>query len=152
MIVGHFRASFSRNRREGWLRILRQAAICPASAPWNDKLSNNNLSVVGGVPPLEVRLESNGYFWKVVRVDRPSDPKRWLELLMKESPRNERKTPHSEAAIEALVASIAAMGILQNLVVERELDGEGTAMGFLCDHRRGQATGPDAWGQAQGGR
>jgi ParB family transcriptional regulator, chromosome partitioning protein len=49
---------------------------------------------------------------------------------LKKSPKNARKTPHSEAAIEALAASIAAKGILQNLVVEPELDGEGAATGF----------------------
>ncbi|WP_316162846.1 ParB/RepB/Spo0J family partition protein [Bradyrhizobium sp. SZCCHNRI20481] len=49
---------------------------------------------------------------------------------LKKSPRNARKTPHSEAAIEALAASIAAKGILQNLVVEPELDGEGAATEF----------------------
>ncbi|MCC8940237.1 ParB N-terminal domain-containing protein [Bradyrhizobium sp. Arg68] len=51
---------------------------------------------------------------------------------LKKSPKNARKTPHSEAAIEALAASIAAKGILQNLVVEPELDGEGAATGFFC--------------------
>lgn len=35
----------------------------------------------------------------------------------KKSPKNVRKTPHSEAEIEALAASIAAKGLLQNLVV-----------------------------------
>jgi ParB family chromosome partitioning protein len=49
---------------------------------------------------------------------------------LKKSPNNARKTPHSEAAIEAYAASIAAKGILQNLVVEPELDGEGVATGF----------------------
>lgn len=49
---------------------------------------------------------------------------------LKKSPKNARKTPHSEAAIEAYAASIAAKGILQNLVVEPELDGEGAATGF----------------------
>ncbi|MDH2385471.1 ParB/RepB/Spo0J family partition protein [Bradyrhizobium sp. CER78] len=49
---------------------------------------------------------------------------------LKKSPKNARKTPHSEAAIEAYAASIAAKGILQNLVVEPEFDGEGTATGF----------------------
>jgi ParB family transcriptional regulator, chromosome partitioning protein len=49
---------------------------------------------------------------------------------LKKSPKNARKTPHSEAAIEALAVSIAAKGILQNLVVEPELDGEGAATGF----------------------
>lgn len=49
---------------------------------------------------------------------------------LKKSPKNARKTPHSEAAIEAYAASIAAKGILQNLVVEPEMDGEGAATGF----------------------
>jgi hypothetical protein len=40
------------------------------------------------------------------------------------------KTPYSEAAIEAYAASIAAKGILQNLVVEPELDTEGAATGL----------------------
>ena len=49
---------------------------------------------------------------------------------LKKSPKNARKAPHSEAAIEACAASIAAKGILQNLVVEPEVDGEGAATGF----------------------
>ncbi|UFW90491.1 ParB N-terminal domain-containing protein [Bradyrhizobium barranii] len=49
---------------------------------------------------------------------------------LKKSSNNARKTPHSEAAIEACAASIAAKGILQNLVVEPEVDGEGAATGF----------------------
>ncbi|WP_084508193.1 ParB/RepB/Spo0J family partition protein [Mesorhizobium sp. WSM3224] len=49
---------------------------------------------------------------------------------LKKSPRNARKTPHSGAIIEAYAASIAAKGILQNLVVEPELDGEGAETGF----------------------
>ena len=49
---------------------------------------------------------------------------------LKKSPNNARKTPHSEAAIEAYAASIAAKGILQNLVVEPELDTDGAATGF----------------------
>jgi len=49
---------------------------------------------------------------------------------LKKSPKNARKTPHSEAAIEAYAASISAKGILQNLVVEPELDGDGSATGF----------------------
>ena len=49
---------------------------------------------------------------------------------LKKSPNNARKTPHSEASIEAYAASIAAKGILQNLVVEPELDAEGAATGF----------------------
>lgn len=49
---------------------------------------------------------------------------------LKKSPNNARKTPHRDAAIEAYAASIAAKGILQNLVVEPELDGDGAATGF----------------------
>jgi ParB family transcriptional regulator, chromosome partitioning protein len=49
---------------------------------------------------------------------------------LKKSPNNARKTPHSEASVEAYAASIAAKGILQNLVVEPELDADGAATGF----------------------
>lgn len=49
---------------------------------------------------------------------------------LKKSPRNARKTPHSEAHIAALAASIAAKGMLQNLVVEPEMNAEGEATGF----------------------
>lgn len=48
---------------------------------------------------------------------------------LKKSPRNARKAPHSEADIEAYAASIAAKGILQNLVVEPELDADGQHTG-----------------------
>jgi ParB family transcriptional regulator, chromosome partitioning protein len=49
---------------------------------------------------------------------------------LKKSPKNARKMPHSEAAIEGYASSIAAKGILQNLVVEPELEAEGVATGF----------------------
>ncbi|KAA3503749.1 ParB/RepB/Spo0J family partition protein [Agrobacterium vitis] len=49
---------------------------------------------------------------------------------LKKSPRNARKTPHSEAHIEALAASIAAKGMLQNLVVEPETDEVGEPTGL----------------------
>ncbi len=49
---------------------------------------------------------------------------------LKKHPNNARKTPHSEASIEAKAASIHAKGILQNLVVEPEVDPEGAATGF----------------------
>jgi hypothetical protein len=49
---------------------------------------------------------------------------------LKKSPKNARKKPHREASIEAYAASIAAKGILQNLVVEPELDADGAATGF----------------------
>jgi ParB family chromosome partitioning protein len=48
---------------------------------------------------------------------------------LKKHPRNARKTPHSEASIEAKAASIHAKGILQNLVVEPELDAAGQPTG-----------------------
>ncbi|MFG1186241.1 ParB/RepB/Spo0J family partition protein [Xanthobacter aminoxidans] len=49
---------------------------------------------------------------------------------LKKSPRNARKTPHSEAHIEALAASIAAKGMLQNLVVAPETNTDGELTGF----------------------
>lgn len=49
---------------------------------------------------------------------------------LKKSPRNARKTPHSAETVETYAASIAAKGILQNLVVEPEFDAEGTPTGF----------------------
>ncbi|CAI9405036.1 Nucleoid occlusion protein [Pleomorphomonas sp. T1.2MG-36] len=49
---------------------------------------------------------------------------------LKKSPRNARKTPHSEAHVEALAASIAAKGMLQNLVVEPETNTDGELTGF----------------------
>jgi ParB family chromosome partitioning protein len=48
---------------------------------------------------------------------------------LKKSPRNARRTPHAEADIEALAASIAAKGVLQAPVVEPEADGEGRPTG-----------------------
>jgi ParB family chromosome partitioning protein len=49
---------------------------------------------------------------------------------LKKSPKNARKTPHSEASIEAYAASIAAKGIIQNLVVEPEREEDKAATGF----------------------
>ncbi|WP_293353150.1 ParB/Srx family N-terminal domain-containing protein [Phenylobacterium sp.] len=48
---------------------------------------------------------------------------------LKASPRNARRTPHAEADIEALAASIAVKGVLQALVVEPEVDEAGTPTG-----------------------
>ena len=48
---------------------------------------------------------------------------------LKKSPSNARKTPHSKAHIEALAASIAAKGMLQNLVVEPETNADGEPTG-----------------------
>ncbi len=50
---------------------------------------------------------------------------------LKKHPKNARKTPHSEAFLEAKAASIAAKGILQNLVVEPERNAEGKPTGYL---------------------
>jgi ParB family chromosome partitioning protein len=49
---------------------------------------------------------------------------------LKKSPRNVRKTPHTKAEIEALAASIAANGLLQNLIIEPEHDRKGRATGY----------------------
>lgn len=49
---------------------------------------------------------------------------------LKRHPNNARKTPHSEASIEGKAASIAAKGMLQNLVVEPEHDADGKPTGF----------------------
>jgi hypothetical protein len=60
-----------------------------------------------------------------------SGTERFIPLnKLKKSPKNARKTPHSEASIEAYAASIAAKGILQNLVVEPEVDADAPATGF----------------------
>jgi hypothetical protein len=68
---------------------------------------------------------------KNVAIVAESGTERFIPLnKLKKSPKNARKTPHSEASIEAYAASIAAKGILQNLVVEPELDGDGAATGF----------------------
>lgn len=49
---------------------------------------------------------------------------------LRKSPKNARKMPHGEAAIEALAGSIAAKGMLQNLVVEPEVDADGAQTGL----------------------
>ncbi|MDC9813922.1 ParB/RepB/Spo0J family partition protein [Rhizobium binxianense] len=49
---------------------------------------------------------------------------------LKKSPRNARKTPHSNETVETYAASIAAKGILQNLVVEPEFGPDGEPTGF----------------------
>jgi hypothetical protein len=48
---------------------------------------------------------------------------------LKRHPENARKTLHSAASIEHKAASIAVKGILQNLIVEPELDGDGNHTG-----------------------
>jgi ParB family chromosome partitioning protein len=48
---------------------------------------------------------------------------------LKKSPRNARKVPHGISAIEALAASIAHKGLIQNLVVEPEVTEDGTPTG-----------------------
>ena len=49
---------------------------------------------------------------------------------LKKSPKNVRKVPHTKAEIEALAASIAANGLLQNLIVEPEHDKKGRTTGY----------------------
>jgi ParB family chromosome partitioning protein len=48
---------------------------------------------------------------------------------LKKSPKNARTTPHTEVEIEALAASIAVKGMLQNLVIEPERDADGGETG-----------------------
>jgi len=48
---------------------------------------------------------------------------------LKTSPKNARKVPHTQAAIEALAASIGAKKMLQKPVVEPERDADGTTTG-----------------------
>ncbi len=48
---------------------------------------------------------------------------------LKKSPKNVRKVPHSMADIKALAASIAALGMLQNPVVEPEIGPRGKPTG-----------------------
>ncbi len=48
---------------------------------------------------------------------------------LKKSPHNARKAAHGEAAIQALAASIAHKGLLQNLVVQPEVKADGSATG-----------------------
>ena len=48
---------------------------------------------------------------------------------LKKSPRNARKVPHGETAIEALAASIQHKGLIQNLVIEPEVKEDGTPTG-----------------------
>ena len=50
--------------------------------------------------------------------------------MLKKSPRNVRKVEHTAADIEGLAASIAANGMLQNLVVESERDEAGGETGY----------------------
>jgi ParB family chromosome partitioning protein len=48
---------------------------------------------------------------------------------LKKSPKNARRTPHAEAALEALAASIKAKGVLQAPVVEPEIGEDGAPTG-----------------------
>lgn len=64
-----------------------------------------------------------------------AEPVSGVEILvplakLKKSPRNARKVPHGEAAIEALAASIQHKGLIQNLVVEPEGREDGTPTGY----------------------
>lgn len=60
---------------------------------------------------------------------------------LKASPRNARKVRHSEAAIEALAASIKAKGVLQPPVVEIERGQDGVATGnYLVTIGEGRRT------------
>jgi len=67
---------------------------------------------------------------------------------LKNSPKNARKTLRSDAVIEVYAASIAAKGILQNLVVEPEFDEEKAATGCPPGHaaRRQRMLSAASWG------
>jgi len=52
---------------------------------------------------------------------------------LKKSPRNARKVPHGEAAIEALAASIQHKGLIQNLVIEPEVKEDGTRTSAMAE-------------------
>ena len=67
-------------------------------------------------------------------VEKNQEPGHGAEIVvplnrLKASPQNVRKVKHSEAAIEALAASIRAKGVLQPPVVEIERAGDGAATG-----------------------
>ena len=49
---------------------------------------------------------------------------------LKKSPKNVRKLPHAKADIQALAASIAALGMLQYPLIEPETGGQGKPTGF----------------------
>ncbi|GAB1714976.1 MAG: DNA-binding protein [Nitrobacter sp.] len=95
-----------------------------------DEVANSVAEIVGALPAPEAEA--------VAATETGSTPEMvasgeiaFIPLnKLKKSPRNARKTPHSEADIEAYAASIAAKGILQNLVVEPELDANGEPIGF----------------------
>lgn len=65
--------------------------------------------VIAALPaPESIAAEAGGGVEILIPLDR-----------LKKSPRNARKTPHSNETVETYAASIAAKGILQNLVLER---------------------------------
>ncbi|MCW4460794.1 ParB N-terminal domain-containing protein [Sphingomonas sp. BT-65] len=75
---------------------------------------------------------------KIVQIETTAaEPVSGVEIFvplnkLKKSPKNARKVPHGEAAIEALAASIQHKGMIQNLVVEPETkDGEPTGCYFV---------------------
>ncbi|BAK67734.1 ParB-like protein [Sphingobium sp. SYK-6] len=57
---------------------------------------------------------------------------------LKKSPKNARKVPHGEAAIEALAASIAHKGLIQNLVIEPEMKGDKPTGAYLVSAGEGR--------------
>jgi ParB family chromosome partitioning protein len=75
------------------------------------------MTVQSETQPTEAGLENGAVF------DAPLN-------MLKKSPRNARRVPHSEAAVEAMAASIAAKGVLQAPVVEPEVNEAGGSTGF----------------------
>ena len=63
---------------------------------------------------------------------------------LKKSPKNVRKVPHTKADINALAASIAAVGMLQYPIVEPEIGPRGKPTGVYlvnAGEGRGESTG-----------
>lgn len=78
---------------------------------------------------VQLNAVNTGRLWKIETVIE-SGAEIFVPLSkLKKSPRNTRKTPHSEAHVEALAASIALKGMLKILVVEPEQDADGGPTG-----------------------
>lgn len=100
----------------------KAVTVASAQAGADAEISTFGETIADAVAAAEASIET--------AVVTPSGETVFIPLdKLKKSPRNARKTPHTEAEIEAYAASIAAKGILQNLVVEPEFDGEGKPTG-----------------------
>src|ERR1700691_769319 len=108
-------------------RAIPPRSVAPA-------LANPRSRRRAGAQARELRLHPKRRFImsaKTVEIVPQSGSEIFIPLnKLKKSPKNARKTPHSEAAVEAYAASIAAKGILQNLVVEPKLYADSASSGF----------------------